>query len=100
MRRFVAVSAAVLAGIGFLTSSGSAQPDRGSSGSANPESAVPVLAQHAVGGWVGTWAAAPAAAGANTPGGYPGYSIRNVVHTSAGGGRARVHLSNAFGAAP
>lgn len=95
MRRFVAVSAAVLAGIGLLTTPGSANP-----GSAHPRSAVPNVAQHAVGGWVGTWAAAPAAAVANTPDGYPGYSIRNVVHTSAGGGRARVHLSNAFGAAP
>ncbi|MFB9684418.1 SGNH/GDSL hydrolase family protein [Amycolatopsis plumensis] len=90
MRRFVAVSAAVLAGIGLLTTAGSA----------NPESAVPALPQHAVGGWVGTWAAAPASAVPNTPDGYPGYSIRNVVHTSAGGARARVHLSNAFGAAP
>jgi lysophospholipase L1-like esterase len=95
MRRFVAVSAAVLAGLGLLTTAGSANPDSADSGSA-----VPVLAQHAVGGWVGTWAAAPAAAVPNTPDGYPGYSIRNVVHTSAGGGRARVHLSNAFGAAP
>jgi len=90
MRRFLAVSAAVLTGFGLLTSAGSA----------NPESAFPVLAEHAVGGWVGTWAAAPASAVAGTPDGYPGYSIRNVVHTSAGGGRARVHLSNAFGAAP
>jgi lysophospholipase L1-like esterase len=90
MRRFLAVSAALLAGLGILTTSGSA----------NPESAVPVVAEHAVGGWVGTWAAAPASAVANTPDGYPGFSIRNVVHTSAGGGRARVHLSNAFGASP
>ncbi|MEQ0564129.1 SGNH/GDSL hydrolase family protein [Amycolatopsis sp. NEAU-NG30] len=87
MRRFLAVGAAVLAGLGILTSPGSA----------NPESA---LFEHAIGGWVGTWAAAPASAVANTPDGYPGYSIRNVVHTSAGGGRARVHLSNAFGASP
>jgi lysophospholipase L1-like esterase len=90
MRRFLALSAALLAGFGILTTSGSA----------NPESAVPVVAEHAVGGWVGTWAASPAAPVANTPDGYPGYSIRNVVHTSAGGGRARVHLSNAFGATP
>jgi lysophospholipase L1-like esterase len=90
MRRFLAVSAAVLAGSGLLTASGSA----------NPESAVPVLAQQAVGGWAGTWAAAPASGVANTPDGYPGYSIRNVVHTSAGGQRARIHLSNAFGTTP
>ncbi|GAB3166971.1 SGNH/GDSL hydrolase family protein [Amycolatopsis stemonae] len=90
MRRFLAVSAAVLAGLGILTTSGSA----------NPDSAFPATAEHAVGGWVGTWAAAPAAGVANTPDGYPGFSIRNVVHSSAGGSRARVHLSNAFGAAP
>jgi lysophospholipase L1-like esterase len=95
MRRFLAVSAALLAGFGILTTSGSANPV-----SADSQSAVPVVAEHAVGGWVGTWAASPAAAVANTPDGYPGYSIRNVVHTSAGGGRARVHLSNAFGATP
>jgi lysophospholipase L1-like esterase len=89
MRRFVAVSAAVLAGIGLLTTSGSA----------NTDSAAPVLAEQA-GGWAGTWATAPAAGVANTPDGYPGYSIRNVVHTSAGGDRTRVHLSNAFGTAP
>ncbi|MGW4064291.1 SGNH/GDSL hydrolase family protein [Amycolatopsis sp. NPDC004747] len=90
MRRFVAVGTAVLAGLGLLATAGSA----------NPEGATPAFAQHAVGGWVGTWAAAPAAAVPNTPDGYPGYSIRNVVHTSAGGARARVHLSNAFGTAP
>lgn len=94
MRRFLAVSAAVLAGFGILTTSGSAKP-----ASADSPNAVPA-AEHAVNGWVGTWAAAPAAAVANTPDGYPGFSIRNVVHTSAGGGRTRVHLSNAFGAAP
>ncbi|WP_328454422.1 MULTISPECIES: SGNH/GDSL hydrolase family protein [unclassified Amycolatopsis] len=88
MRRFLAVSTAVLAGLALLTTSGGA----------NPESAVPALAQQSVGGWAGTWAAAPAAGVANTPDGYPGYSIRNVVHTSVGGGRARIHLSNAFGA--
>ncbi len=87
MRRFLAVGTAVLAGLAILTTSGGA----------NPESAVPALAQQSVGGWAGTWAAAPASGVPNTPDGYPGYSIRNVVHTSVGGGRARIHLSNAFG---
>ncbi|MBB5855546.1 GDSL-type esterase/lipase family protein [Amycolatopsis umgeniensis] len=48
-------------------------------------------------GWVGTWGtsqAGPASAG------YAGYSIRNVVHTSVGGNRARVTFSNKFGTAP
>ncbi|MCU1684502.1 MAG: hydrolase [Amycolatopsis sp.] len=52
------------------------------------------------GGWVGTWATAPAAAVPNTPDGYPNYSIRNVVHTSIGGTGARVRLSNRFGSGP
>jgi lysophospholipase L1-like esterase len=51
-------------------------------------------------GWVGTWAAAPAAQVSNTPDGYPDYSIRNVVHTSIGGNSVRVRLSNAFGTTP
>jgi lysophospholipase L1-like esterase len=51
-------------------------------------------------GWVGTWATAPAAGVANTPDGYPNFSIRNVVHTSVGGTQARIRLSNAFGTSP
>src|SRR5262245_44008560 len=52
------------------------------------------------GGWVGTWAASPGTGVANTPNGYPNYSIRNVVHTSVGGKQARVRLSNTFGTSP
>ncbi|TCO64732.1 SGNH/GDSL hydrolase family protein [Actinocrispum wychmicini] len=52
------------------------------------------------GGWVGTWAAAPAAGVAGTDNGYPNFSIRNVVHSSVGGASVRVRLSNAFGAKP
>ncbi len=51
-------------------------------------------------GWVGTWAAAPGTGVANTPDGYPNYSIRNVVHTSVGGAKARVRLANTFGTRP
>jgi lysophospholipase L1-like esterase len=54
--------------------------------------------QQAQQGWVGTWAAAPGAG--VSPGGYPNYSIRNVVHTSIGGSQVRVRLSNTFGTAP
>ncbi len=36
----------------------------------------------------------------NTENGYPNFSIRNVVHTSVGGGTVRVRLSNAFGTKP
>ncbi|MFI9380815.1 SGNH/GDSL hydrolase family protein [Kutzneria sp. NPDC052558] len=50
--------------------------------------------------WVGTWEAAPATGVANTPDGYPNYSIRNVVHTSVGGSEARIRLSNRYGTSP
>ncbi|MFD7609407.1 SGNH/GDSL hydrolase family protein [Streptomyces sp. NPDC059828] len=49
------------------------------------------------GGWAGTWSAAPGKAVAAPVG---AYSVRNVVHTSVGGGQARVTLSNLFGTAP
>jgi len=48
--------------------------------------------------WVGTWSAA--ANGGVSTSGYAGYTIRNLVHTSLGGPRIRVKLSNAFGTQP
>ncbi len=56
--------------------------------------------RRAPGGWVGTWAASPGAGVAGTDNGYPNFSIRNVVHTSVGGSKARVRLSNTFGKTP
>jgi lysophospholipase L1-like esterase len=50
--------------------------------------------------WATAWATAPAAAVAGVEQGYAGYTIRNVVHPTAGGDRARIHLSNRFGNAP
>ncbi|MEW2401890.1 SGNH/GDSL hydrolase family protein [Streptomyces sp. NPDC046862] len=50
------------------------------------------------GSWVGTWSAA--ANGGVSETGYAGYTIRNLVHTSIGGERVRVKLSNAFGTKP
>ncbi|HEY0805773.1 MAG TPA: SGNH/GDSL hydrolase family protein [Pseudonocardiaceae bacterium] len=50
--------------------------------------------------WVGTWAAAATAGVANTPNGFPNFSIRNALHASIGGSAVRVRLSNAFGAQP
>lgn len=82
MKRILTLGTAAVLALGAVTASGSAEGD---------------LAAH---GWVGTWAASPAAAVANTPQGYPNYSIRNVVHTSAGGNQARARLSNTFGTAP
>ncbi|MEV6110436.1 SGNH/GDSL hydrolase family protein [Streptomyces sp. NPDC051940] len=54
----------------------------------------------AAGLWTGTWAAAPAAGEPGTRRGLAGWSIRNVVHTTAGGTRVRIQLSNAFGSGP
>jgi lysophospholipase L1-like esterase len=57
--------------------------------------------------WVATWAASPQAPRAAAPGraaqapsGFNNQTVRMVVHTSIGGRRARVQLSNAFGTAP
>src|SRR5205807_452641 len=36
----------------------------------------------------------------DTPHGYPGMSVRNVVHSTVGGTAARVELSNLFGTEP
>ncbi len=70
-----------------------------------PATAVPqprasAAAPAIAGAWVGTWAAAPVAAEPHTPHGYPGMSIRNVVHTTVSGTAARVQLSNLFGTVP
>ncbi|RJQ87832.1 SGNH/GDSL hydrolase family protein [Amycolatopsis panacis] len=82
MRRMAILGAAVAIGLGVLTTASTAQ--------------VPQTPD----GWTGTWSASPGTGVADTPGGYPDYSIRNVVHTSAGGAKARVRLSNRFGTAP
>jgi lysophospholipase L1-like esterase len=50
--------------------------------------------------WTTAWATAPAAAVSGVQQGYVGFTIRNVVHTTAGGGQVRIHLSNRFGTAP
>jgi lysophospholipase L1-like esterase len=86
----VLVSTAIFVGIGGQRNAFSA-PGPSSEGN---------TAQPTAGNWVGTWSAAPAAAEPRTRRGLPDVSIRNVVHTSVGGGRARIHLSNLFGSQP
>ncbi|MGW2707382.1 SGNH/GDSL hydrolase family protein [Streptomyces sp. NPDC001356] len=50
------------------------------------------------GTWVGAWATAPVGGEPGTEtAGLAGRSVRNVVHTSAGGTSARVTLSNLYG---
>ncbi|MEU4328415.1 SGNH/GDSL hydrolase family protein [Nonomuraea dietziae] len=57
------------------------------------------------GGWTATWTASPQRPGTNfTPNwseqGFTNQTIRQVVRISAGGARARIRLSNAYGTAP
>ncbi|MEV7088660.1 SGNH/GDSL hydrolase family protein [Streptomyces sp. NPDC093085] len=47
--------------------------------------------------WTATWATAPVGVEEGAPQGYPGRTIRNVVHTSIGGTSARVTFSNLYG---
>lgn len=62
--------------------------------------ASPPAAAHRAGGhgrWLGTWAAGP------LPGSGAGFTdttVREIVHTSIGGNRIRIRLTNAYGAAP
>jgi len=56
--------------------------------------------KHQENGWETAWATAPAAAVSGAEQGYAGFTIRNVVHPTAGGDRVRIHLSNRFGTAP
>ena len=48
--------------------------------------------------WVGTWSASPQAGFSATD--FNNQTLRMVVHTSVGGDRVRVRLSNAFGSQP
>jgi lysophospholipase L1-like esterase len=52
--------------------------------------------------WVGTWSAAQVAAGTSglSATGFDDQTVRNIVHTSAGGSRVRLRLSNVFGTEP
>ena len=52
--------------------------------------------------WVGTWAAAPVAPATTglSHTGFKDVTIRDIVHTSAGGSEIRIRLSNVFGAKP
>lgn len=85
------VAAAWLLGIGApagVTAAADARPSAGAAAAA------------AAGDWVGTWAAAPVAGEPDAPHGFPGMTLRNVVHTSIAGTAARVRLSNLYGTAP
>ncbi|MFC0039490.1 SGNH/GDSL hydrolase family protein [Actinomadura rayongensis] len=73
--------------------------------SANAAAPAPGRFEH---GWVGTWSASAQAPWPSTivppfdptVAGFDGQTVREIVHTSAGGSAVRIHLSNAFGTKP
>ncbi len=91
-----ALAAVVLAAsVSIFTGVGDAGPPGDGQRGAR-RTAAPAAAGH----WVGSWSTSPAAAEPNTPRGWAGRSIRNVVHTTVAGSGARVQLSNLYGTGP
>jgi lysophospholipase L1-like esterase len=88
-----AVSAAIYVGVGQTTSPRTR-------GAGTPPLSRSTAAPAAAGTWTGTWATSPVSGEPDTSHGYPGMTIRNVVHTTVGGSSARVHLSNLYGTEP
>jgi lysophospholipase L1-like esterase len=50
--------------------------------------------------WIGTWAAAPQPPVPGRPQSFQNQTLRLIVHTSAGGTKVRIKVSNAFGDQP
>ncbi|WP_155054691.1 SGNH/GDSL hydrolase family protein [Streptomyces blattellae] len=93
----VAVSAAIYVGAAAGDGSGGGSRDNlvGSRSPRNPADRA------SSGTWVGTWSASPVGAEPGTEtAGLADRSVRNVVHTSAGGTSARITLSNLYGQSP
>ncbi|MFE9726327.1 SGNH/GDSL hydrolase family protein [Streptomyces sp. NPDC005794] len=97
----VAGTAALAAVVAFGTSL-IARDDRTPPGGPESRAAArnPAAPANSTGTWVATWTAAPVSAEPDAGQGYPGRTIRNIVHTSVGGDAARITLSNLFGATP
>ncbi|HEY1702231.1 MAG TPA: SGNH/GDSL hydrolase family protein [Trebonia sp.] len=98
-RRFTSILA--IAGI-TITAAAAAVAGGGSAraATAQPERA-PVTAA-AAGHWVGTWESAqvePGASGLSATG-FTDQTVRDIIHTSAGGREIRIRLSNVFGSTP
>lgn len=94
----VAVSAAIYVGVGVGAVDGTSERGALAGGrGAQNNPAAPA----STGTWVAAWATAPVGGepGTETTG-LAGRSVRNVVHTSAGGTSARVTLSNLYGQSP
>ncbi len=62
-------------------------------------SSLPAFAQTAA-GWVATWGTAMMAADSGHGADVTGQTLRLIVHSSVGGDKARIWLSNRFGAVP
>lgn len=86
----IAVSTAIFVGVGSNDGPPAAQPHEAR------RSAAPAAA----GSWVGSWSTSPSSAEPGTDRGFPGQTIRNVVHPTIAGTSARVQLSNLHGTQP
>lgn len=67
---------------------------------AHPAAHDPAAPATSTGAWVATWTGAPVSGEPHSTHGFPGRTIRNIVHTSIGGDAARITLSNLFGTVP
>jgi hypothetical protein len=74
-------------------------PGAGRSGSTNPLSASSAVNRDNQ-QWIGTWATAPQAAIPGRTQTFGNQTLRLIVHTSAGGVRIRIKISNTFGDQP
>lgn len=83
---------AISLGAVTLTAASVALPPSGASAEGSAEGA-------ADGAWVGTWSAAPVIPGESGDAfeGFEDATVRNVIHTSIGGDRVRVRLTNLYG---
>ncbi|RLV08943.1 SGNH hydrolase [Streptomyces griseocarneus] len=86
----IIVSTAIFVGVG----------GHGRGPASSPHESRGTAAPAASGEWVGSWSTAPAAAESNTPHGFPGMSLRNVVRNGVSGTSVRIQLSNLFGVRP
>ncbi|WP_328363812.1 SGNH/GDSL hydrolase family protein [Streptomyces sp. NBC_00445] len=95
----VALSAAIYVGVAAGDGSGGSGGSKENlAGSRTPRSPAEPAS---TGTWVGTWSASPVGAEPGTEiTGLANRSVRNVVHTSAGGTFARITLSNLYGQSP
>ncbi|HWU11400.1 MAG TPA: SGNH/GDSL hydrolase family protein [Streptomyces sp.] len=97
----VAGTAALAAAVAFGTSLVTEERRAPLSGAgAHAAARDPAAPATSTGSWVATWTGAPVSAEPHTGQGYPGRTIRNIVHTSVGGDAARITLSNLFGTVP